>query len=114
MLALELYLFARFAMKGVGCPHKVKAAARGKAKLALPTLAIAELPVAELPVRDRLLLWEHSPLLKFSVKDDTRTSEKKDDAAQAVGNDPYTGCALIAKRFGTLRIFESAYIAIFA
>ena len=64
----------------------------GKAELALPTLAIAEVPVAELPVEDRLLLWENSPIVKFSVKHDaTRTSEKKDDAAQPGTEDPYTG-----------------------
>ena len=66
--------------------------------MALPTLAIAEVPVGELPVEDRLLLWENSQLVKFSVKPEaTRTSEKKDDAAQPEIKDPYTGGLLIWK-----------------
>ena len=70
----------------------------GKAELVLPTLAIAEVPVGELPVEDRLLLWENSQLAKFSVKPEaTRTSEKKDDAAQPETKDPYTGGVLIWK-----------------
>ena len=74
-----------------GSLREVRSATSGKAELALPTLAIAEVPVAELPVRDRLLLWENSQLVKFSVKhDDTRTSEKKDDAAHPETKDPYT------------------------
>ena len=76
----------------------MKSATSGKAELALPTLAIAEVPVGELPVEDRLLLWENSQLVKFSVKPEaTRTSEKKDDAAQPETKDPYTGGVLIWK-----------------
>ena len=64
----------------------------------MPTLAIAEVPVGELPVEDRLLLWENSQLVKFSVKPEaTRTSEKKDDATQPETKDPYTGGVLIWK-----------------
>ena len=66
--------------------------------MALPTLAIAGVPVGELPVEDRLLLWENSQLVKFSVKPEAaRTSEKKDDAAQPETKDPYTGGVLIWK-----------------
>ena len=76
----------------------MKSAASGKAELALPTLAIAEVPVADLPVEDRLLLWENSQLVTFSIKHDvTQTNEKKDDAAQPEAKDPYTGGVLIQK-----------------
>ena len=83
----------------------------GKAELALPTLAIAEVPVAELPVEDRLLLWENSQLVKFSVKHDaTRTSEKSDDAAQPEIKDPYAAELWFRNHIGTLRILKNAYI----
>ena len=86
-------------------------ATSGKAELALPTLAIAEVPVAELPVEDRLLLWENSQLFKFSVQHDaTRTSEKRDDAAQHEINDPYAAELWFGNDIGTLRILKNAYI----
>ena len=79
--------------------------------MALPTLAIAEVPVAELPVEDRLLLWENSQLVKFSVKHDaTQTSEKKDDAAQPEIKDPYAAELWFRNDIGTLRILKNAYI----
>ena len=86
-------------------------ATSGKAELALPTLAIAEVPVAELPVEDRLLLWENSQLVKFSVQHDaTRTSEKRDDAAQPEIKDPYAAELWFGNDIGTLRILKNAYI----
>ena len=76
----------------------MKSATSGKAELALPTLAIAEVPVGELPVEDRLLLWENSQLVKFSVKHEaTLKSEDTSDAAQPEAKDPYTGGVLIQK-----------------
>ena len=82
----------------VGSPREVKSATSGKAELALPTLAIAEVPVAELPVEDRLLLWENSQLVKFSVKPEaTLKSEDTNDTAQPEATDPCAVGALIEK-----------------
>ena len=64
----------------------------------MQTLAIAEVPVADLPVEERLLLWENSQLIKFSVKHEaTRTSERNDDTARPRPKDPYTGGVLLEK-----------------
>ena len=85
-------------MLDIGSPHEVKSATSGKAELALPTLAIAEVPVGELPVQDRLLLWENSQLVKFSVKHEaTLKSEDTSDAAQPEATDPCAVGALIEK-----------------
>ena len=89
---------SRFHSVVVGSPHEVKLATSGKAELALPTLAIAEVPVGELPVEDRLLLWENSQLVKFSVKHEaTLKSEDTNDTAQPEATDPCAGGVLIEK-----------------